>query len=135
MKTFPTAIDGIVVALLMLPLTHLVHTVWVSGSNIGALVVPVLGLGLIYKAFLFPITYVFSETALIVKFGWFKNEIKYSDIVEIFPSRALWAAPALSLKRIRIVTSDGGGTLLSPVDRDRFVAELKRNVPGLISSI
>ena len=75
MKVFPSALDGFVVALLMLPLTHLVYSIWISGANIGALVVPVLGLGLVYKAFVFPTQYLFSDDALIIQFGWFKNKI------------------------------------------------------------
>ena len=135
MKVFPSAIDGIVVALLMIPLTHLVYSIWVSGAAVGALVVPIVGLAVVYKAFVFPTQYSFLDDGLVIQFGWFKNKISYNDIVEIFPSRALWAAPALSLKRIRIVTSDGSGALVSPADRTGFVEELKNRVPDLISTM
>jgi hypothetical protein len=65
---------------------------------------------------------------LVVRGGILRYRIPYADITDIAPSREIWAAPALSLQRVEISHGPGRFALVSPRERERFIAELEKRV-------
>ena len=62
---------------------------------------------------------------LLIQSGILKKRIKYEDILSFEKSFNLLAAPAFSLKRVKIKLRKGFD-LVSPKDRDDFILELER---------
>ncbi len=69
--------------------------------------------------------YQVDETTLTIDSGPFHWRIPLHDIRAVTPSRALWSSPALSLDRLRIDYGEGRFILVSPLQRDAFIAALK----------
>ena len=63
--------------------------------------------------------------ALQVRCGPLWKQVDIADITAIAPSRSLWAAPALSRRRLRIELEDGGWLLIAPQDPEHFIAEVQ----------
>jgi hypothetical protein len=82
---------------------------------------------LILLLFCYPCRYTFKADHLLVQSGALRLRIDYADVTCVTPSRSLWLAPALSLQRVRI-DHDGRSMLVSPTQRDRFIAELTARV-------
>ena len=61
----------------------------------------------------------------IVRSGPVRRRLAIADIVAITPTRNPLSAPALSLDRLRIDVRRGGYVLISPADRDAFLADLE----------
>jgi hypothetical protein len=78
---------------------------------------------LILLLFCYPCRYTLKTDHLLVQSGALRFRVDYADITGVTPSRSLWSAPALSLQRVRI---DHGRRfmLVSPMQRERFIAEL-----------
>ena len=57
--------------------------------------------------------------------------IAYRDITSVRLSHNPLSAPALSLRRLEIRYGKHAWVLISPRDRDAFIASLRRRVPGL----
>lgn len=75
----------------------------------------------------FPCRYTLTDDHLLIQFGVVRQRISYADITDVAPSRALWAAPAMSLRRVK-VRYRGRFQLVSPKERERFIAELRARV-------
>lgn len=75
----------------------------------------------------FPCRYTLTDDHLLIQFGVVHQRIPYADITDVAPSRALWAAPAMSLRRVK-VRYGGRFQLVSPKERERFIAELLARV-------
>ncbi len=128
-RVFPTAVDGWIVAVLVLA------TVVVIGG-----IVPIIGLlpplariGLLAFAaapIVFPFwlmrttRYIVTREALLVRSGPFFWRIPSEEIVDVRPSRSLLSAPAFSRKRLAIHRRRGGPILVSPKDRSGFLVAL-----------
>jgi len=80
----------------------------------------------------YPCEYTLTETQLIVRSGLVRRRIAYRDIAAVEPSRSLWAAPALSLHRVKVSFS-GRFQLVSPRERERFIHDLQRRVTAASS--
>ncbi|WP_407929775.1 MULTISPECIES: PH domain-containing protein [unclassified Lentimonas] len=76
-------------------------------------------------ALFLPCHYTLHDDHLLIRSGILKKKIKYTEIREIEASSCPISAPALSLKRIRI-ESNSGSVLISPVNRDEFIATLRK---------
>ena len=74
-------------------------------------------------AIAWPVTYTLADDELVVRFGLARVRVAYAAITAVAPSRNPLSAPAWSLDRLRI-DHDGGFLLISPRDRDAFVAAL-----------
>lgn len=68
--------------------------------------------------------YTIDRTTLAVRFGPFRWTIALSDIQRVEPTTSPLSGPALSLDRLRIEYGRGRAMLVSPEDRERFVADL-----------
>jgi hypothetical protein len=75
-----------------------------------------------------PCDYTLAEDRLIVRGGILRYRIPYADITDIAPSREIWSAPALSLQRVKISYGRFESVLISPRERERFIAELEKRV-------
>lgn len=103
-----------------------------EGLNIAAISV---GAGLVLSTML--TSWVLSSTRytiargeLSAQSGPFIWTVPLSDIRSVEPSRSLQSAPALSLDRLAIRHGAGGLLLVSPKDRDGFLAALKARRPA-----
>ena len=75
-----------------------------------------------------PCRYTLAKDHLVVRTGIVRWRIAYTDVTDIAPSREIWAAPAMSLQRVKIRYGSGRSMLISPRERERFIAELGRRV-------
>lgn len=75
----------------------------------------------------FPCRYTLADDHLLIQCGVVRWRIPYADITDVAPSRSLWAAPAMSLRRVK-VSFRGRFQLVSPKERERFIAELRARV-------
>lgn len=91
-----------------------------------------IGLGLLtaglMAAFSVPCHYTLEERALTIRCGLLKETIALGRIRAAEKSRSLWSAPALSLKRVKIVLDDGRFRLVSPRERDEFITALRQHI-------
>jgi len=72
--------------------------------------------------------YRIEASALIVRSGPFRWTVPLDEIRSVRPSRSLWSSPALSLDRIQIDYGRGRSLLVSPRDRDGFLAAIQRRI-------
>lgn len=84
--------------------------------------------------FCYPCRYVFEADHLLIQSGALRFQVDYADVTRIEPSRSLWSGPALSLERVRI-DHDGRFVLVSPMRRERFMAELQARVDAARGSL
>ena len=82
--------------------------------------VGLIGLNLILTR---PCRYTLTEDTLNVRCGLFSKTIALKDVVSAELSSSWLSGPALSLRRVRIRTSKKS-VLVSPVDREQFIADL-----------
>ncbi|MEZ4700978.1 MAG: PH domain-containing protein [Rhodothermales bacterium] len=77
--------------------------------------------------------YELTDTTLTARSGPLQWHVALDQIEEVYPTRNPLSAPALSIHRLGIRVRGGGLVLLiSPADRDGFLAELVRRTPGLV---
>jgi membrane protein YdbS with pleckstrin-like domain len=114
-------VTGLVLASLLVPGLLLLH--FESSHAVTLLGVFALNV-LVLLLFCYPCRYAFMVDHLEVQSGAVRMRVPYAEITAVTPSRSLWSGPALSLERVRI---DRGARflLVSPVQRDRFMAELR----------
>ncbi|MBW7932612.1 MAG: PH domain-containing protein [Gemmatimonadaceae bacterium] len=70
--------------------------------------------------------YTFGDSALHVRCGPITVDAPYDAIRRAAPSSSLMSGYAMSLDRIEIEYGDGATMLISPADREGFLAELRR---------
>ena len=80
-------------------------------------------------ALFLPCNYTLAEDHLLVRAGFRRWRIPYREIRSIQLSRNPLAAPALSLRRVKIEYG-GQFTLVSPRQREFFVQELQARADG-----
>ncbi len=129
-RRYPSKIDAWLVLVLAGAIATPLALVFLQPTRVG-LGVALAGatfVALPVAAFVLPCTYVLGRDALSVRAEWLlRRRIAYRDVVAIEPCRDPTAAPALSLRRVRI-TFGAASQLVSPRDREGFVAELRARV-------
>jgi len=80
-----------------------------------------------------PCRYTLADDHLLIRSGLVRQRIHYSAITSVAASRSLWAAPAPSLRRVK-VSYRGGFQLVAPKERERFILALRERV-ALASSL
>jgi hypothetical protein len=75
----------------------------------------------------YPCEYTLTPDHLLIRSGCVRQRIAYADITAVEPSGSLWAAPALSLRRVK-VSRAGGFYLVSPRDRELFIRTLRERM-------
>ena len=83
-----------------------------------------------YALLVFPVSYRFDASALVVRSGVIRRQIPYAAIVAVRATRNPVSSPALSLDRLAIVHG-AAETLISPRDRIGFVRDLSARVQHL----
>jgi hypothetical protein len=129
--TYPSRIDAWLVILvggsvgivLVLALASYSHSPSESLQSLG-----VLAATLLFSALVgYPCQYTLTDAQLVIRSGLIRQRIAYRDITAIEPSRSPWAAPALSLRRVKVSFS-GRFQLVSPRERERFIDDLRGRV-------
>lgn len=99
---------------------------FIQKSNIVGTVVFLLNATIVIPVYVLTY-YILEEEYLVIRCGFFKKRIKYSEIMSIKETRSSMASAALSLDRIEIKykTSNMSDTvLISPVNKEYFLKEL-----------
>ena len=78
-----------------------------------------------------PVRYTLAGEVLVVRSGLLRQRVRLADITSVEPTRALWSSPALSSRRLRI-RYGASWILVSPRDRDAFLADLAARCNGLV---
>lgn len=86
---------------------------------------------LLYFLLVFPVTYRLLPEALEVRSGVIHWRVPYAQMRSIRPTRSMLAAPALSVDRLEILYGASGRVLISPSDRQSFLADLHARAPLL----
>jgi Bacterial PH domain len=76
-------------------------------------------------------TYVLDVDSLRVRCAGLRWQIAYRDVRRVEFSNSALSAPALSLRRLKVCYGAAGSLVISPDDREAFIAALQRRVPGL----
>lgn len=130
--TFPTKVDAwllLVIAGAFVATIASVYTAYRTDPAEARFALLVIGASWALIAALgFPCEYTLADDHLIVRSGLVRWRIPYADITDIAPSREIWAAPAMSLQRVKISYGRGQFALVSPRERERFIAELEKRV-------
>jgi hypothetical protein len=69
--------------------------------------------------------YTLSPASLEVCCGPFRYQVPIDRIKEIRPSRSMLSSPAPSLDRLEIIYGNNESVLISPLHREKFLAELE----------
>lgn len=108
-------------ALLLPVLVHLRHG-WNRDSATTVLVVAIGTL--LICAVGCPVRYTLGESGLRIRSGLWVRNVPFEKIVRVSRTHNPMSAAAWSLDRLRIDLNDAGMVLISPVEPDRFMAEL-----------
>ena len=129
MKTvYPSRVDWWLAALLIgAPVLVVVLGLHILTQSIGAgaiLIVSGLAIGALIAALAYPCIYTLTDEHLTIRAGLLTETLPLQRIRAVAPSSNPLSAPALSLQRIKL-TLDDGYRLISPRDRDAFIADLE----------
>jgi uncharacterized membrane protein YdbT with pleckstrin-like domain len=128
---FPSAIDTWLVAVLVgAPLLVIAGGVVTLSKSTSAGLVQIgigVAIALLMALFALPCYYIIGESSLKIRCGVIEEEVPFHRIMSAERSSSLWSAPALSLRRVKIMLDDGF-RLVSPRDRDEFIETLKLKV-------
>ncbi|MDR0534018.1 MAG: PH domain-containing protein [Verrucomicrobiales bacterium] len=100
----------------------------ISGACIGDKILMLSGLlvGVVIALLAVPCHYTLTNQALIIKCGLIKQTIPLEKIHDAGKTYNPLSSPALSIKRVKVTGTNGKIlTLVSPKDRDAFIADLK----------
>lgn len=127
MKKYASAVDSwIVAALAAAPIVVIALGIAAMRVSLAAGLFQIgfgVGISALIVALSVPCVYTLTGETLHIRCGIFKEEIPLSRIRGAEKSGSLWSAPALSVKRVKIRLDDGF-RLISPKDRDGFIAEI-----------
>jgi hypothetical protein len=124
---YPSAIDAwLIVVLVAAPLSIVATgTVLLTRSTGAGLILILSGMlvGALIAALSVPCRYTLTSAQLRVRCGIIDDTVPLSKIRSVEASNSAWSAPALSLRRVKI-NLDDGFRLISPKERDLFIADL-----------
>jgi len=133
---FKSKVDGWLAAVLLgvafLPILMIGGAI-IFGA-IGGRDAVVIGVALSFPSLLilwmfFGTFYFLDKELLVVRAGPVRLDVLLSSIKSIAPVRSMVAAPALSTDRVEIVYGDYKRLLISPENRDAFLASLRACAP------
>jgi len=91
-------------------------------------------MGLMIYVLSWPMRYTLRADHLHIQSGQLQWSIPYASIRGAVPSRNPLSGPAWSLRRVRIDQADGSFILVSPADRESFIAALRERCPRLAAA-
>jgi hypothetical protein len=126
-KEYPSAVDSWLGAILIgAPLVVVAFGIFTLTKSISAGTV-VIAVGVLIggaiAAFSIPCVYTLSDDSLKIRCGLLEDEVPLGKIRKAEKSGSAWSAPALSMKRVRVILDDGC-RVISPKDRDGFISDL-----------
>ncbi|WP_415909077.1 PH domain-containing protein [Oleiharenicola sp. Vm1] len=135
-KTFRSRVDAWLVAVVAgataLPIAA---AIWLAshGQTHGVLLLGCWGVTMLAVggALSWPLRYTLRADRLHIQSGWLEWDVPYASLRAVAPSRNPLAAPAWSLRRVRLDFADGF-ILVSPDDREVFISELAERCPHLV---
>lgn len=135
-QTYPSKVDTwLVVVIVGMVVAEIAVAFFIMTLHlVGGIVclVGVILISLLIALFMIPCHYTLTEDSLKIRCGMVKESIALSRITGVTATRNPLSAPALSLDRLRIELIGDDRTLpyrlISPKDRDKFVADLKSRV-------
>ncbi len=71
--------------------------------------------------------YIIGDGKLKIIAGPFRQTVALADIIDATPTRSPLSAPAASLDRLEVRTKDGLSVVISPADKQGFLAALDRH--------
>lgn len=77
--------------------------------------------------------YTLDGEVLVIRSGPFKWKVPVAEITAITPTRNPLSSPALSLDRLRIDYGGGKSVMVSPKDKERFIADLEATRGSAVS--
>ena len=80
---------------------------------------------LVTAMFTCPCRYTMLDDSLAVRCGIIGYKIPYDQIESVRPSRTILSGPALSMRRVLVVTTRKRKHILSPRERDEFIQDLQ----------
>lgn len=133
---YPSRVDWWLAMLLIgAPVLVVACGLHILTQSIGAgaiLIVSGLAIGALIAALAYPCVYSLTDDHLTIRAGLLHETLPLQRIRAVAPSSNPLSAPALSLQRIKL-TLDDGCRLISPRDRDAFMADLearRRHLPA-----
>lgn len=129
-KVYPSAVDlWVPVLLLMTPIVAVIVGVLLLRQDRAgdAITLFLLGVGFLLLAGMFtvPCRYTILEDTLSIRCGILCYQVPLSEIESVQRSVSLRSGPALSMRRV-LITTKQRGYLISPQDRDGFIADLEK---------
>lgn len=135
MKTYKTKIDAWLILMLAIPMLLV--------AGLGIYLYPafpeealICGGSLLFSAALvavigLPCAYTLEPEQLLIRSGVIRYRIPYRAITGVEKSGSIWSGPAWSLQRVKISYGDRKFMLLSPQDREGFMAALRSNLSAI----
>lgn len=130
METFRSKVDGLFVAAAGVVVAASAAAAFgAAATGMGVLPALVAAPGVALVFWIWRSTrYIVDDTSLLVRCGFGKSTVPLSDIVAMRRTSSVLAAPALSLDRVE-VQHTGGRIVISPAERERFVAAVTARNP------
>lgn len=135
-KTFRSRVDAwLVLAVVAATALPIGAAMWLAqhGQMHGVLLLGCWGtaMGFVVAALSRPLRYTLRTDRLHIQSGWLDWDVPYAALRRVAPSWNPLAAPAWSLRRVRLDFADGF-ILVSPDDREVFIQELAERCPHLV---
>jgi|GEM_PF-1981088 len=128
MKKYPSKIDLWIAALLACITITIGWTAWQSSNAVGFTILAA-WIGCLAVTAV-PCYYVLEADHLFIRAGVWKWRIPYTDIQSVTLSQSVLAGPSLSFQRVEIMSGEAGSILVSPVNREQFIQDLKQRLPA-----
>lgn len=130
-KVYPSAVDvWLAVLLIAVPVGFIaggLYQLQHAPKPAAFLIVQGCFVGALMAALAVPCRYTLDDDKLTIRCGLMTTEIPLETIETVEPSRSLWSAPALSLRRVKIVHGPDYA-LISPREREQFIGDLRAAV-------
>ncbi|AFY74378.1 Protein of unknown function (DUF1200) [Synechococcus sp. PCC 7502] len=132
MSVYPSKVDGWLAAILIIsPLLIMATGVFTLSVNKSAALLAIASgifSALLTAVLVIPCRYTITDSELLIRSGILNYRLRLEDIKSVERSSNPLSAPALSLTRVKINLKQGGGRLISPLDRDRFIQEINSRI-------
>ncbi|MFD0792867.1 PH domain-containing protein [Mucilaginibacter litoreus] len=127
-----TSKKGIIVFIPLLILTGVIITGIITGEYWPAVICTLL-LAILILPMLFNTNYTITgDNKLIVKCGLLINQsIDIVSIKKITPTKSILSSPALSLDRLEVTYNKFDAVIISPENKENFVADLQNINPAI----
>ena len=133
MKTYPSALEKWVVAILIaVPLCPLVLGIVIAFTfKVEAgltIIITAAVAGTLIALFTIPRYYTLDDEKLTIRSGIIRDKVPLARIRRVKNTNALYSSPpALYIRRVEVITNERI-YLISPKDRDAFIADLRARI-------